>query len=97
MEVLESHKTAIMSLEELCLQSWLVMANKSIVGLKQEFLLNVQESLSNVLKSSLGGLSSINIRSKMFDTLVDVRFLSKLASIHFQAPSAVNNVRQHVE
>ena len=80
------------SLEDLSIRSWLMFANKCMVGLRQESLHVVQDTLAGVLRESLGGVSSINTRSKMMERLVDVRFIIPLSKEHSPLSSAVNKV-----
>ena len=81
------------SLEDLSIRSWMMFANRCLVGFRQESV--VQDTLAGVLRESLGGVSSINTRSKMMERLVDVRFIIPLSKEHSPLSSAVNKVTKN--
>jgi hypothetical protein len=82
----------VTSLEDLSIRSWLMFANKCMMGLRQDPLHVVQDTLGGVLRESLGGVSSINTRTKMMERLVDVRFIIPLSKEHSPLTYAVNKV-----
>ena len=82
----------VSTLEDLCIRSWLVAANRQLVGQRLDTLQSSQDTLSGILKESLGGVSSINTRTKMMKKLVDVRFLILLSKEHCNTSSPVNKV-----
>ena len=83
----------VSSLEDLSIMTWMMVANNCLVGQRQDYLHVVQDALASLLRDSLGGVSSINTRSKMMERLVDVRFLIALSKQHSLGSSAVNKVR----
>ena len=84
--------TNVPSLEDLSINAWLMVANRCLVGHRQDSLHGVQDILAGLLRDSLGGVSSINTRSKMMERLVDVRFLIALSKHHSVGSSSVNKV-----
>ena len=86
--------TDVPSLENLCITAWLIAANRCLVGNKHDSLHAVQDILAGLLRDSLGGVSSKNIRSKMMERMVDARFLIALSKQHSVTTSSVNKVGQ---
>eukprot|EP00092_Neocalanus_flemingeri_P016769 GFUD01018137.1.p1 GENE.GFUD01018137.1~~GFUD01018137.1.p1 ORF type:complete len:556 (-),score=107.62 GFUD01018137.1:36-1703(-) len=83
---------SVQSLEDISITAWMMVANRCLVGHRLESLHAVQDTLAGLLRDSLGGVSSINTRSKMMQKLVDVRFLIALSKEHSAGSSSVNKV-----
>ena len=80
------------SLEDMCIKTWLKTASASMMYSVNNKHDEIQESLAGVLREVLGGVCSTNIRLKMMEALVDVRFLIDLCKNHSRVPSVVNKV-----
>ena len=82
----------VTSLEDMCIKTWLRAASSCMVDRVNHRQVEVQEFLAGVLREVLGGVCSTNIRMKMMEALVDVRFLIDLCRNFARVSVGVNKV-----